>query len=229
MKSIEKSKKFIKNGDKINNEQVKEDKSESLNKIDIETKENDVNIVRSPIIDSNFQKDTETEQTIKDNKKEKKQMNIETVNIALSLIFSFSLIVVSIGQYITYNKQANIAANANKLVQYQYRFEFYEKLKDLQKDTSMIKKNPQRGMEEFADLNYKILSLYRESSMLFDQNISKNINDILNEHLIFLNELNNNGMDYDEYKSEIKKLNGDYGDFINSDNFKKYLDINIIE
>ncbi|WP_034438848.1 hypothetical protein [Clostridium ihumii] len=229
MKSIEKSKKFIRNGDKINNEQVKEYKSESLNKIDIETKENDVNIVRSPIINSNFQKDTETEQTIKDNKKEKKQMNIETVNIALSLIFSFSLIVVSIGQYITYNKQANIAANANKLVQYQYRFEFYEKLKDLQKDTSMIKKDPQRGMEEFADLNYKILSLYRESSMLFDQNISKNINDILNEHLIFLNELNNNGMDYDEYKSEIKKLNGDYGDFINSDNFKKYLDINIIE
>ena len=147
-----------------------------------------------------------------------------------TLFFSFLLVVVGIAQYITYNRQANIAANANKLAQYQYRFEFYKKLEDLQKDVSIIKKNAQQDdIEQFSELNYKILSLYRESALLFDKNISKDINKILEEHLEFLNELNNKGMSYDGYEKKMKNLNTEYGNFINSDNFKKYLDINVIE
>lgn len=243
MKNTEKLKEITSNDDKIDpKEQVQENISEIfnnqpkekdgecfhkvLNKIELETKENDDNILETPITHSAFQKDTETEPTIKDNKKEKKRMNIETL---LTLVFSCLLLVVSIAQYITYNRQANIAANANKLAQYQYRFEFYEKLEDLQTNVSIIKKSPQLDIEQFSELNYKILSLYRESALLFDKNISKDINKILEEHLNFLTEINNTGMSYDDYEKEMKKLNTEYGNFINSDNFKKYLDINAIE
>lgn len=227
---INKKKQVQKNIPEIFNNQPKKKGGECfdkvLNKIELGTKENDVNILETSITDNAFQKYTETEPTIKDNKKEKKRMNIETL---LTLVFSCLLLVVSIAQYITYNRQANIAANANKLAQYQYRFEFYEKLEDLQKNVSIIKKNPQLDIEQFSELNYKILSLYRESALLFDKNISKDINRVLEEHLNFLTEINNTGMSYDGYEKEMKKLNTEYGNFINSDNFKKYLDINAIE
>lgn len=201
----------------------------AINKIELETKKDDFNILETPITDSAFQKDTETKPTIKESKKEKKRINIEIVNIILTLCFSFLVCVVSIAQYRTDKRQANIAADANKLVQYQYRFEFYENLEELQKDVSIIKKNPQLDIEQFSELNYKILSLYRESALLFDQNTSEHINKILEEHLNFLTEINNTGMSYDDYEKEMKKLNTEYGNFINSDNFKKYLDINAIE
>jgi hypothetical protein len=230
---IHKKEQVQENISEIFNNQAKEKCDECfdkvLNKIELGTKENDVNIMETSIPDSAFQKYTETEPTIKDNKKEKKRMNIKTVNIILPLVFSCLLLAVSIAQYITYNRQANIAANANKLAQYQYRFEFYEKLEDLQKDVSIIKKNPQPDIEQFSESNYKILSLYRESALLFDKNISNNINKILEEHLNFLTEVNNTGMPYDDYEKEMKKLNAEYGNFINSGNFKKYLDINAIE
>ncbi len=200
-----------------------------LDKIGLETKENDVNVLETTITDTAFRKDTETEPTIKDNKKEKKRTHIEICNMIITLVFSFLLVMVGIAQYMTYNRQANIAANANKLAQYQYRFEFYEKLEDLQKDVSIIKKKPQLDIEQFSQLNFKILSLYRESALLFDKDVSKDIDEILAKHLNFLSELNNNGMYYDDYKKEMSKLNTEYGTFLNSDNFKKYLDINAIK
>lgn len=45
----------------------------------------------------------------------------------------------------------------------------------------------------------------------------------------FLVKLSNEGMYHDDYTKEMFKLNTDYGDFLNSVSFKKYLDINIIE
>jgi len=247
VKNTGKSEEITSNDDKIHpKEQVHEDISEIfnnqakekgiegfdevLNKIELETKENDVNILETIITDIAFPKDTETQPIIKGKKKEKKRTHIEIFNMIATLIFSFLLVVVGIAQYMTYNRQANIAANANKLAQYQYRFEFYKKLEDLQKDVSIIKKTPQLDdIEQLSKLNYKILSLYRESALLFDKNISKDINKILEEHLNFLTELTNTGMSYDEYEKEMSKLNTEYGNFINSDNFKKYLDINAIE
>ncbi|MBN1035643.1 hypothetical protein DWC20_08805 [Clostridium botulinum] len=217
----------MKNTEKLEEIENKDDKND---KIKLEIKENDGNMPGSQRTDNVLHKDTKLEQVNKDNKKEKKPKNIETINITLTLLFSLLLLVVSFAQYMTYNRQANIAANANKLAQYQYRFEFYEKLEDLQKDVSIIKKKPQLDdIEQFSELNYKILSLYRESALLFDKNISKDINKILEEHLNFLNELNNTGLSQDDYEKEMKNLNMEYGNFINSDNFKKYLDINAIE
>lgn len=217
----------VKNTEKSEEITSKDDKN---NKIELEIKENDGDMQGIPLTDNDYQKDTKTEPTIKDNKKKKKRKHIKTFNMIATLFFSFLLVVVGIAQYITYNRQANIAANANKLAQYQYRFEFYKKLEDLQKDVSIIKKNAQQDdIEQFSELNYKILSLYRESALLFDKNISKDINKILEEHLEFLNELNNKGMSYDGYEKKMKNLNTEYGNFINSDNFKKYLDINVIE
>ncbi|MBS4842904.1 MULTISPECIES: hypothetical protein [Clostridium] len=217
----------MKNTEKSEEITSKDDKN---NKIELEIKENDGDMQGIPLTDNDYQKDTKTEPTIKDNKKKKKRKHIKTFNMIATLFFSFLLVVVGIAQYITYNRQANIAANANKLAQYQYRFEFYKKLEDLQKDVSIIKKNAQQDdIEQFSELNYKILSLYRESALLFDKNISKDINKILEEHLEFLNELNNKGMSYDGYEKKMKNLNTEYGNFINSDNFKKYLDINVIE
>ena len=217
----------VKNTEKSEEITSKDDKN---NKIELEIKENDGDMQGIPLTDNDYQKDTKTEPTIKDNKKKKKRKHIKTFNMIATLFFSFLLVVVGIAQYITYNRQANIAANANKLAQYQYRFEFYKKLEDLLKDVSIIKKNAQQDdIEQFSELNYKILSLYRESALLFDKNISKDINKILEEHLEFLNELNNKGMSYDGYEKKMKNLNTEYGNFINSDNFKKYLDINVIE
>jgi len=147
----------------------------------------------------------------------------------ITLVFSLLLVVVGFLQYGIYNRQANISANANKLAQYQYRFEFYEKLQDLQKEVSTIKEKPQLELDQFSKLTYEILSLIRESTFLFDKGISDDINIILNEHLEFLLELNNEGMYYGDYENEMNKLNSDYGDFINSDDFKEYLDINAME
>lgn len=44
----------------------------------------------------------------------------------------------------------------------------------------------------------------------------------------FLVKMSNEGMYYDDYKNEMIKLNSDYGNLLNSDSFKKYLDINEI-
>lgn len=217
----------MKNTEKLEEIESEDDKKD---KIKLEIKEKDGNMPGSQRTDNVLHKDTKLEQVNKDNKKDKKPKNIETINITLTLLFSLLLLVVSFAQYMTYNRQANIAANANKLAQYQYRFEFYEKLEDLQKDVSIIKKKPQLDdIEQFSELNYKILSLYRESALLFDKNVSNDINKILEEHLNFLNELNNTGLSQDDYEKEMKNLNTEYGNFINSDNFKKYLDINAIE
>lgn len=209
------------------NNQPKEKGVEGFDKIELRTKESDINIMKTTITDIDFQKDTKTQPT--DNKKENKLMRIEKINMILTLFFSFLLVMVGVEQCRTYNRQANIAANANKLSQYQYRFKFYEKLEDLQKDVSIIKKKPQLDIEEFSELNYKILSLNRESLLLFDKDISRDVDKILVEHLNFLSKLNNKGMSYDDYKKEMFKLNTEYGTFLRSENFIKYIDINAIE
>lgn len=169
------------------------------------------------------------ESTIKDNKIKKRRISIEKVNVIATLIFTLFLVILGFAQYLTYNRQADIAANANKLSQYQYRFDFYEKIGKIQKTTSIIKKDPQLDMEEFSELNFEILSLLRESELLFDKDISQNIKKILTEHMDFLVKLSNEGMYYDDYKKEMLKLNTDYANFLNSDSFKKYLDINTIQ
>ncbi|BBH23285.1 hypothetical protein Back11_46300 [Paenibacillus baekrokdamisoli] len=200
------------------------------NVVEKETKEVEVNALETmttPAIAS--RNDSEMESTIKDNKNGNRRMSIEIINIIVTSVFSIALIVVGIAQYLTYNKQADIASNANKLSQYQYRFEFYRKLGNIQKTTSILKKEPQLEIEEFSELNFEILSLLRESKLLFNKDISQNINKILTDHMNFLVELNNEGMYYDDYKKEMSKLNMDYGDFLNSDSFKMYLDINRIE
>lgn len=196
---------------------------------ELETKENNVTSSDTTIEYISFREDIEKGSIITDNKKKKKQITIEKVNIGATLFLSFLLVVVGTAQYMTYNRQADIAANANKLAQYQYRFEFYEKLNNLQKDVSIIKKEPQLEIEQLSELNYKILSLSRESAFLFDKSISEEINEILAEHLNLLSELNNKGMPYDDYKKEMFRLNTEYGNFINSKKFKKYLDINVID
>ncbi|MEK4061612.1 MULTISPECIES: hypothetical protein [unclassified Paenibacillus] len=200
------------------------------NVVEIETKEDEVNAletITTPDIAS--RKDMEMKSTIKDNKNGRRLMSIEKVNILTTCIFSLLLVIVGIAQYSTYNRQADIAANANKLSQYQYRFEFYEKLENIQKTTAIIKKEPQLDLEEFSELNFEILSLLRESELLFNKDISQNIKKILTEHMDFLVKLSNEGMYHDDYTKEMFKLNTDYGDFLNSVSFKKYLDINIIE
>lgn len=104
------------------------------NVVEIETKEDEVNAletITTPDIAS--RKDMEMKSTIKDNKNGRRLMSIEKVNILTTCIFSLLLVIVGIAQYSTYNRQADIAANANKLSQYQYRFEFYEKLENIQK------------------------------------------------------------------------------------------------
>ncbi|CAM3605880.1 MULTISPECIES: hypothetical protein [Paenibacillus] len=200
------------------------------NLVEIESKEDEVDpleMMTTPTIDS--RKDMETETTIKDIKNGKRRMSIEKFNVVTTVIFSALLFAVSVAQYSTYNRQADIATNANKLSQYQYRFEFYKKLGKIQKTTALIKKEPQLGIEEFSELNFEILYLLRESELLFDKDISQNIKKILTEHMDFLVKLSNEGMYHDDYRKEMFKLNKDYGDFLNSDSFKKYLDINRIQ
>ncbi|ETT69407.1 hypothetical protein MHI43_31775 [Paenibacillus sp. FSL H8-0457] len=201
------------------------------NVVENETKEDEVNALETMAApDIASREDMEMESTIKDNnKKGSRRKSIEKINILATLVFSLMLVLVGIAQYFTYNKQADIASNANKLSQYQYRFEFYQKLENIQKTTAIIKKEPQLGIEEFSELNFKILSLLRESELLFDKDISQNINKILTEHMNFLVKLSNEGMYYDNYKKEMIKFNTDYGNFLNSDSFKEYLDINRIE
>lgn len=198
--------------------------------VENETKEDEVNALETMTTpDSISRKDTEIELIIKDNKNGNRRISMEKINIYATWAFSFMLVLVGIVQYITYNRQADIASNANKLSQYQYRFEFYEKLENIQKKTTIIKKESQLGIDEFAELNFEILSLLRESELLFNKDISQNINKILTEHMEFLVKLSNEGMHYDDYKKEMIKLNADYGNLLNSDSFKKYLDINKIE
>lgn len=157
------------------------------NVVENETKEDEVNALETMAApDIASREDMEMESTIKDNnKKGSRRKSIEKINILATLVFSLMLVLVGIAQYFTYNKQADIASNANKLSQYQYRFEFYQKLENIQKTTAIIKKEPQLGIEEFSELNFKILSLLRESELLFDKDISQNINKILTEHMNF--------------------------------------------
>jgi|GEM_PF-5765265 len=151
-------------------------------------------------------------------------------NTLVTLLFTFMLVIVSVVQSITYMRQAAIASNANKLSQYEYRFDFYKKIESLQKATSFVMKDPKQSVEEFPELHFKIISLLRESELLFNKDISQNINNILNEHLDFLVFIDNNeNINHDNYEKEIRKLNTDYGNFLNSDSFKVYLDINRIE
>jgi hypothetical protein len=200
-----------------------------------EIKEIEVNTIEiSPTPDIAFQEDIENLSKVKEIKHKIKLRNIlnfiERHNAAITLLFSLTLIVVSVAQYITYNRQANIASNANKLSQYEYRFEFYKKLESLQKATSFVMKDPKQSVEEFPELHFKIISLLRESELLFNKDISQKINDILNEHLDFLVFIDNNeNINHDNYKKELFRLNTAYGNFLNSDSFKVYLDINRIE
>lgn len=174
-------------------------------------------------------KDMGFEPTVKDNKKCKFLLWLKKYNILITLLFSLMLVVIGSIQCMTYNRQADIASDANKLAQYQYRFEFYEKLEDLQKEVSVIKKEPQLDIDQLSKLSYEILSLARKSSLLFDKGVSNDINKILNRHLEFLTKLNNGEINYADYENEMKNLVLDYGNFLNSDDFKEYLDINEIE
>lgn len=146
-----------------------------------------------------------------------------------TLFFSLLLVIIGFLQYGTYNKQAEIAINSNILSQYEYRFEFYNKVSDLQKAIAIIPKEPQLGITEFSELSFEILSLIRESELLFDKDVSDSINKILEEHLYLLVNFNNEEISYYDYKEEIIKLNNEYGDFLNSDSFKRYLNINNIK
>ncbi|ETT31659.1 hypothetical protein C161_26880 [Paenibacillus sp. FSL R5-192] len=204
------------------------------NKEKNEIKEIEVNTTATPDIDS--QKDMGNVSTVKEKKYKNTFRNmlnfIERHNAAITLLFSLMLIVVSVAQYSTYNRQANIASNANKLSQYEYRFEFYQKLESVQQTTATVMLNPKLDHEEFSELSFKILSLLRESKLLFNKDLSQNINNILSEHIEFLSYLNNEDIDKiddDDYKNEMFKLNTNYTDFLNSDSFIEYLNINIIE
>lgn len=195
-----------------------------------EIKEIEVNTIEmTATTDILSQKDMKNVSTVKEIKYKNKLRNvlnfIERHNAAITLFFSLMLIVVSVAQYSTYNRQANIASNANKLSQYEYRFEFYKKLEHLQEATSVVMLDPQLSIE----LHFNILSLLRESKLLFSEDISKNINEILTEHLEFLVNTNNKTINHDNYAEGMLKLNTDYGNFLNSDSFKVYLDINRIE
>lgn len=172
--------------------------------------------------------DMEVEITSNERISKNKSKSKERIFYFANFIFSFLLVIVGFLQYNTYTKQAEIATNSNILSQYEYRFEFYKKVEDLQKTTAIIHKEPQLGMEEFSKLNFEILSLLRESELLFNSNISDNINKILTEHINFLVKLNNEGMYHDDYKEGMFKLNKEYGEFLNSDSFKDYLNINKI-
>lgn len=165
----------------------------------------------------------------KHNKKYKVLLCIKKFNTLITLLFSLTLIVISSLQYMTYNRQADIAANANKLAQYQYRFEFYLKLEDLQKEVSVIKKDPQLDIDQLTKLSYELLSLIRESTLLFDKDVSNKINGILGEHLELITKLNNLEINDDDYKNEMMKIITEYGNFLNSDDFKEYIDINRIK
>lgn len=197
---------------------------------EIKEKEIEVNTIEmTATTDILSQKDMKNVSTVKEIKYKNKLRNvlnfIERHNAAITLFFSLMLIVVSVAQYSTYNRQANIASNANKLSQYEYRFEFYKKLEHLQEATSVVMLDPQLSIE----LHFNILSLLRESKLLFNEDISKNINEILTEHLEFLVNTNNKTINHDNYAEGMLKLNTDYGNFLNSDSFKVYLDINRIE
>lgn len=167
----------------------------------------------------------------------KQKMNVEvTINrqnakiiTYLPIILSTFMVIFSICQYFTLREQQEAAENANKLAMYKYRFEFYTKLEELQKEVSLIEKEPQKELEELEELSFNILSMYRESTLLFDEETSSEVNEILERHLEFLLKLNNDGMLYDKYVEEIKELNNEYGEFLNSDNFKKYININLIQ
>jgi hypothetical protein len=69
-------------------------------------------------------------------------------NTLVTLLFTFMLVIVSVVQSITYIRQAAIASNANKLSQYEYRFEFYKKLESIQETTAIIKLEPQQDLDE---------------------------------------------------------------------------------
>lgn len=163
------------------------------------------------------------------NKKCKVLLYIKKFNTLITLLFTLTLIVISSLQYMTYNRQADIAANANKLAQYQYRFEFYLKLEDLQKDVSVIKIDPQLNIDQMTKLSYQLLSLIRESTLLFDKDVSNNINGTLGEHLELITKLNNKEINDDDYKNQMMKIITEYGNFMNSDDFKEYIDINRIK
>ena len=181
---------------------------------------------------------SESHEEVENSKREKQtKMEVEVVInrqnrkiiTCVPIILSIMMVVFSMLQWSTLHRQKEAAENANKLAIYKYRYEFYTKLEEIQEEVFVIEKNPQKEIEEMKEISFNILSLSRESTLLFDEETSSEVNKILNRHLEFLVKLNNDGMYYDDYAEEMKKLNDEYGEFLNSESFKKYIDINLIQ
>lgn len=199
-----------------------------IDKVKVDVKDDDIHVLGTTGLDIDSHKNTKIEAT-KQGKKCKVLLCLKKFNILITLLFSLMLIIIGVLQYKTYNRQADIAANSNKLAQYQYRFDFYQKLEDLQKEASVIKKDPHLEIDQLNKLSYEILSLIRRSSLLFDKDVSNNINSVLAEHLNLITDLNNNDINDDYYKNEMMQIITKYGNFLNSDDFKEYIDINRIK
>lgn len=163
-------------------------------------------------------------------------------NVILTLLFTLALVVIAVMQYfITVeqaeiankqneiaDKQTKIASDANKLSQYQYRFQFYNDLETLVEQNSIIEKEPQLEDDEYVKMNLEIVSLLRESRLLFDGNTSQMLNDVLEKHLLFLIEMHEVGMFYDDYKERKHSLLEEYAMVLSSPELTGYLDINKI-
>ncbi|MFD0959300.1 hypothetical protein [Paenibacillus chungangensis] len=114
------------------------------------------------------------------------------------------------------------------MAQYEYRFKFYNELETLLEQNSIIEKEPQLEDDEYIEMNLEILSLIRESRLLFDGQMSQMLNDVLEKHLFFLIEMHEDGMLYDEYKERKRSLLQQYAEVLSSTELAEYLDINKI-
>lgn len=163
-------------------------------------------------------------------------------NVILTLLFTFALVVIAGKQYyITVeqteiadkqieiaDKQTKVASDANKLAQYEYRFQFYNDLETLIEKNSIIEKEPQLEDDEYIKMNFEIMSLIRESRLLFDVKTSRMLNDILEKHLLFLIEMHQDGMLYETYVERKTSLLEKYSAVLSSPELSEYLDINKI-
>ncbi|WP_337102042.1 hypothetical protein [Paenibacillus sp. YIM B09110] len=163
-------------------------------------------------------------------------------NVILTLLFTLALVIIAVKQYyITVeqteiadkqteiaDKQTKIASDANKLAQYEYRFQFYNDLETLIEQNSVIEKEPQLEADEYIEMNFEIVSLLRESRLLFDGKTSKMLNDVLEKHLLFLIEMHEVGMLYDKYEERKRSLLEEYAAVLSSPDLAEYLDINKI-
>lgn len=149
----------------------------------------------------------------------KPTQKLEVINIIATSFFSLMLLIVTC-------RQCSIDENANKLAQYQYRFEFYKDVEELQKEISF--QIEETAAIEIPSLTADALSIMRASSLLFTSDVYMDVESITNEHITTMENFINEKISFEEYQKRLVTLVRKYGEFMRSEAFINQVNINKI-